>query len=171
MLFQSIGRRQLWAAAAPSSPRLPHSQLLASLVLSGPFREQWQLGWPGLVTNPQAHVQQSPGQANQGKSSGSVSSGLCPPSTTQTDLISQEQRWVVPWLGFCPQTDRWTCRKKTSPKSACLIPPKPGLMLKSWSSILKSCSDFVRGDLVISGLRLRIGLQGGGEGRLITYPN
>ena len=32
-------------------------------------------------------------------------------------------------------------------------------MVKSWSSILSSCSDFVIGDFVMSGLRLNIGLQ------------
>lgn len=65
---------------------------------------------------------------------------------------------MVPWSDAAHRQTEGP-GKKTSPKSACLIPPKPGLMLKSWSSILRSCSDFVSGDFVISGLRLRIGLQ------------
>lgn len=51
------------------------------------------------------------------------------------------------------------------PPRAHLIPPKPGLMLKSWSSIRSSCSDLVRGDLVMSELRFRIGLPQRESGR------
>lgn len=73
-------------------------------------------------------------------------------------------------VGFCSQTDRQTWRKKTTPASSHFVPPKPGLMLKSWSSIRRSCSDFVSGDLVMSGLRFRIGLPRG-KNWLIMYSN
>lgn len=38
-------------------------------------------------------------------------------------------------------------------------PPNAGLIVKSWSSILNSCSDLVIGDFVMSGLLLKIGLR------------
>lgn len=56
--------------------------------------------------------------------------------------------------GSCISTDNGTVMKMTG-----VLPPKPGLMVKSWSSIRRSCSDFVTGNLVISELLFRTGLS------------
>lgn len=95
---------------------------------------------------------------------------LSPPSSAKADRISRSKN---------PRKEE----APPHPSRAPFIPPKPGLMLKSWSSILSSCSDLVRGDLVMSELRLRIGLPqrerkqadhtgwpGGAIGLLLALP-
>lgn len=64
------------------------------------------------------------------------------------------------WPNLKLQFNEVIVQNRNSNKYADCVPPKPGLMLKSWSSIRSSCSDFVSGDLVMSGLRFRIGLLG-----------
>lgn len=93
------------------------------------------------------------GRAGQGRHPEDLWAPSWPPSMMEADLIGGEQSVCGPLVWSLPVDSR------TDPTtSACLIPPKPGLMLKSWSSILRSCSDLVSGDLVISGLRFKMGL-------------
>lgn len=81
-------------------------------------------------------------------------------------LLYISQDAVILPIRFCAKSMKCFCKKQWKRKkcnirrNSSIIPPKPGRMLKSWSSILRSCSDFINGDLVISGLRLSIGLYG-----------
>lgn len=71
---------------------------------------------------------------------------------------------VVTWMTFilwciCPLCmPHDTCGISQTFYRIVTLPPKAGLIVKSWSSILSSCSDFVTGDFVMSGLLLKIGL-------------
>lgn len=140
--------------SCPVFPCPSYSQLLASLVVSHP-------------RGAAAIQQQMPPQTVFSRTQGGARQMLrtyCGLNVLSTKhnrgRLGQGRAKLCCTLADFLPTDRGP-EERAHPESTCPIPPKPGLMLKSWSSILRSCSDFVRGDLVMSGLRLRIGLPRG----------